>query len=154
MHHETSAPPEHPTPLETRSNQALCRDLRFEGMQLNNEMNALYPQLRRAISQRDSIDQRLVTLTRDHAEVTKEISQLARPTRIARRPGVVGVVVGGFQYLHLSNRKKTLESQINHLKAQRISVVRAADDAQRQITRRERRQDRIRQRRARLGCRD
>ncbi|MEP0068093.1 hypothetical protein [Pyruvatibacter sp.] len=151
MHLETS---EHPEPLETRSNHAQCRDLRLDGMQLNNEMNALYPQLRRAKHERDSIDQQLRTLNSELVDVTREISQLAKPTRLARRPGIVGVVTGGLQYMHLSNRKRTLESQMANLRTRRITAVRAVNAAQTQITRRERRQERIRQERRKLGCRD
>ncbi|MEQ8746156.1 hypothetical protein [Pyruvatibacter sp.] len=140
--------------LETRSNDALCRDLRSDGMRLNTEMNMLYARHRSAESQRNALDRQLVTLRGDLAEVARDITQLARPSRPTMRPGIFGVVPGGIQLLHLKNQENSLKSQIAAVSAQRLTAIRAMNDFMSEITRKEREQADIGTRRAALGCGD
>lgn len=140
--------------LETRANEAVCRNLRSDGMRLNNEMNMLYARHRSVEGQRNALDRQLTILRRELAEVAGDISQLTAPGRATRRPGLIGVVTGGVQLLHLKNREATLKSQINSLSAERLTAIRAMNDFLNEITRKERDQADIGRRRAALGCLD
>ena len=144
--------------LETRSNHAqhhnLCRDLRQDGMQLNNEMNALHNRRRNAIGQRDVIDDRLRTLRSELSEVATDLSQLGTPTRPSRRPGPVGFALGVMQFRNLRNRASRLKAQITGLDARRLDAVRAITQIEGEITRKEQRQAHIGRRRRALGCPD
>ena len=144
--------------LETRSNRPpnhnLCRDLRQDGMQLNNEMNALYGQRRSAESRRDMIDDRLRTLRSELSEVATDLSQLGTPTRPSRRPGPVGFALGVMQFRNLRNRASRLKAQITGLDARRLDAVRAITQIEGEITRKEQRQAHIGRRRHALGCPD